>query len=235
MSKEKVIAGYECKFVTAVPNDDPYKDDYYFVKENIHYTDGTIQPNIRIIKNYKRKFWVTAKNYRDHKSKKEWESKDKLKEYSCKESELPKAITAALELNYLRDKSMRSLSRSPYLYGTDIKVTALIKQEYAQKYPDLITPYTVCTLDIEADVTTERYGEITLVTACMADKVVCVVNQYFVGDIPSIKEKIKEKIDKYIGSYIDKRNMKVHIEIAKSEIDMIYKVFEYIHKWKPDF
>jgi hypothetical protein len=29
--------------------------------------------------------------------------------------------------------------------------------------------------------------------------------------------------------------MKVHIEIANSEIDMIYKVFEYIHEWKPDF
>ena len=69
---EKIVKGYEFRFATHIP----YKvndDDYIVVKENIHYTDNTIEPHIRIIKNFKRDFYVTKQAYRNHKDKKESE------------------------------------------------------------------------------------------------------------------------------------------------------------------
>jgi hypothetical protein len=69
----------------------------------------------------------------------------------------------------------------------------------------------------------------------MKDKVVCVINKDFILGIPDVERKVREKISKYIGDYIDKRKMKVYIEIESGELKTIQKVFEYIHKWKPDF
>ena len=232
---EKVVKGYECKFVTYIPNKDPYRDDYYIVKENIHYTDGSIKPNIRVIKNYQRPFWVTKKSYQNHQSKKEWEKKERLTEFQCKDSEFGRKVAKALGKEYLTDQSIRSLSRSPYLYGTDIKSTSLIKHDYSVKFPDLVTNNTICAFDIETDVSDDNMGKVIIISACMKDKVVCVINKDFILGIPDVERKVREKISKYIGDYIDKRKMKVYIEIESGELKTVQKVFEYIHKWKPDF
>ncbi len=233
---DKKIKGYECKFAVYCPMIPNFSDDYHLVKENIHYTDGTVKPNLRLIKNFKRDFYVTKKFYRNHNSKKEWESLDKVNKYTCTQRELKYAVAKALEVTYMGSPDMRQLSDSPYLYGTDIKSTALIRHQYAAKYPDLISLYSVCSLDIETDVvSTERFGEINIISACMSDKVVCTVNSYFIKDIPDAKEKILASIEKYIGEYTNKRKMQIYIHICDNEMDCIYKVFEYIHKWKPDF
>lgn len=53
------IIAKECRFAVYIPPIEYNGDDFHLVKEAVHYKDGTIKPNIRFIKNYKRDFYVT--------------------------------------------------------------------------------------------------------------------------------------------------------------------------------
>ena len=59
------------------------QNDIIFVKENVHLKDGTKHVNKRIVKNYKRKFWVAKEGQRTYKDKQQWESIENLMEFSC--------------------------------------------------------------------------------------------------------------------------------------------------------
>ena len=69
---ENIIVGYECKNVIHIPRPSPDLPDVHLIKEVIHHKDGTLKPNIRLIKNFKRKIWVTARSKRNHVQKKEY-------------------------------------------------------------------------------------------------------------------------------------------------------------------
>lgn len=102
MSKKKPaftneeIAGVECRFATYIPPARGTEDDYHLVKEIVHLKDGSRVPNLRILKNFKRSFWVTKEGYRKHTQKKEWEDIKKLTEYRCTQSQLLDRAAKAL-------------------------------------------------------------------------------------------------------------------------------------------
>ncbi len=231
------ISGYEFKFCTYIP----YavgENDYHIVKERIHYTDGTTKPNLRIIKNFQRDFYVTKKIHQNHEMKKDFEDLDKLQKFTCSQSQLARKVQQALGLDYIQNADMRYLSNSPYLYGADIKTQSLIQQQYKKRFPDLFSESTVCAFDIETDVLDNGHNkEINIISACMSDKVVCVINSYFVSTIPKdqVETTIKEAIDKYVGEHIKNRNMEIIIKVVKNELECIKETFKYIHEWKPDF
>jgi hypothetical protein len=233
-NKDPSIVGYECKFVIYIPPNQYREDDYHLIKENIHYVDGTIKPNVRLIKNYNREFYVTKKAYRNHTDKKDFEEIDKLNKYTTTQSKMPRSVANALELQYLSNPDMRTLSNSPYLYGSEISSSAIIKGSYKRKYPDLFSPYKVSAFDIEIDVTNGPHnGEINVLSLTMGDKFVCAISEYFLQG--HNKEEVKEAIMKYIGDYIIKRKMSMYIEICKDEMECLFKIFSYAHEWKPDF
>lgn len=236
MSKieDSPILGYECRFATYVPPRNDTHDDYHVIKEIIHYKSGETKPNLRIIKNYQRDFYVTKKAYQNHKSKKDFEAIDRLNKYTTTQSRLSTQVSKALNLEYMTNSDIRQLSRSPYLYGVDISTTALIKGSYKRKFPDLFSPSKVAAFDIEVDVIqSEHYGEINVISATMSDKIVCAVSEYFIKGYT--KQDIHDMIMKHIGDYIVRRNMRVFIEICKDEMECLFKVFSFIHEWKPDF
>jgi hypothetical protein len=227
------ILGYECKFVTYVPPNQYRENDYHIVKENIHYSNGDVKPNLRIIENYQRDFYITKKAYRNHQDKKDFEDIDKLKKYTTSQSKMARNVAMALDLGY-RESDMRELSRSPYLYGTQILSTSLIKGTYRRRYPDLFSPSKVAALDIEIDVTEgPHHGEINIISITMPDKFVVAISEYFLQG--HNKKEVEETITKYIGDYVTKRNMAVYVEICKGEMECLFKVFSYAHEWKPDF
>ena len=78
---ETKIKAVECKFAVHVPSKYD-QSDLHLVKEVIHFEDGTTKPNVKLIENYKRDFWVTKKGFRNHKSKKEREHLVKLTKFS---------------------------------------------------------------------------------------------------------------------------------------------------------
>lgn len=51
--------GYECKFATYVEAQDGSENDMLVVKEYAHMPDGTTVPNLRMIPNFERDFWIT--------------------------------------------------------------------------------------------------------------------------------------------------------------------------------
>lgn len=239
---EKTVKGYEFRFATHVP----YKvndDDYIIVKENIHYTDNTIEPHIRIIKNFKRDFYVTKQAYRNHKDKKESEEISKLDKYTCTQSELNDKIIQVLDLYYLDNKSYRNISNSPYLYGSDVSVTSLIKRHYADRFKDIYSPYSVCMLDIETNVLkTDDIPIITIISAVMKGKMIVATTEDYIKEnysknysIKTVKDEILKRVDQYIKEYIEKYNIDIEIVIAKNEFEAIKEVFNRLHQWKPDF
>lgn len=142
--------GYECKHAIYVEAQDGSEDDMLLVKERHHFEDGSTKPNIRLIKNYERQFWVTREGYRKHVDKKEWEHVDRVQAFPTTQAKLVKNVCRALGRAPV-NTTLRMLARSPYLYGTDATTPVLIKGQYQRKWPTAISPNEVGILDIETD------------------------------------------------------------------------------------
>ena len=139
-SMDKKETARECKFVVHIPSRSSDTHDVHLIKEQIHYDDGTIVPNIRFIKDYKRPYWVTKPAHRVHVQRKEWENTEKL---LCKQVTQSNLIyDAARLLNVPFVKNPRELFANPYLYGADIESSTFIKRDYSVKYPGVVTPST---------------------------------------------------------------------------------------------
>ena len=130
MTTEKKIVAKECRFAIHMPTKRSDVPDFHLVKEVLHYEDGTTQPNVRFLRDYKRPVYVTMPAYRNHEQKKEEEEVSKLLKYECTQSDLRTKVAQALGKAW-SNAQLRQLADSPYLYGTDITSTALIKQSYA--------------------------------------------------------------------------------------------------------
>jgi len=221
----------ECRFAIHMPSKHPDMDDVHLIKEVLHYSDGTIRPNVKFVKNYKRDFYVTLPNKRTYKQKREVEKLENLRKVTCTQSKLRDEVAKALDRSWSNDQ-MNKLSKSPYIYGVDISSTSLIKQSYQNKYPNLLTPYNLAVLDIETDVIngTDEILMITLTTS--SDIYTSVVNK-FVSGFNSPIDLINKGMSKYIPEHItDKR---IHIDIADSSSDAIKYIFKNIHKDSPDW
>lgn len=229
---EKNVKAIECRFVNLGLRKTNNDDEIHLIKEYIHYEDGTKEPNLRIIKNFKRPFWVTNVKYRDHKDKKEWESMDKLDKYECLQSDLPARVCKALGLNN-PTIGMKMISDSPYLYGTDTKSTVIIKNMYSEKYPDTKTFYSVCSLDIETSMDSNR--DILLITITMGNNIFTSIYKPFIYGIENFDSLLKEKMNKYIGEFVDIKDYNFSYEIYDSQVNVITSIFKRLHQWKPDF
>jgi hypothetical protein len=227
----KEIKGIECKFVLHIPaNKD--RPDVHMVKERIHYTDGTTEPNIKYIKEFKRSLWSTAPSKRNHKQKKEWENLDNLIEKSVTQSELRNEIAKLVGTPWSRD-SQRSLCANPYIYGTDISSCSLIKDIYRKKYANISSRNTVATLDIETDVLN---GTEDVIMASVTMDGVCYTSvlSSFLNGISSPSTRVNELSQKLIGEYMAKFSMTDTLHIADDPVDLITNLFREVHRLKPD-
>ena len=112
--------GYECKFVTYVEAQDGSDNDLLVVKEYAHMPDGSTVPNLRLIQNYERDFWITQEMHRKHKDKKEWEDLSKLRKFKSTQKKLGQNIARALGRAPTANGDLRMMFRSPYLYCCDV-------------------------------------------------------------------------------------------------------------------
>lgn len=265
MTKPKLdlneLAGVECRHVVYIPPIKENPDDYHLVKEILHFKDGRRVPNIRLIRSYKRRFWVTKEGYRRHKQKKEWEDINKLKEYRCTQSELLDRASKALGLFGFRG-SHKKLAQNPYLYGSDILSTSVIKQEvYKSKWPDLNTPSSIAASDTETDMI-KGHGRVIMQTISYKDRVYTAVVREFLnsvgGDDRYKIQKCQEALVKYLGqdepvlkkdgspdlnkdgtpkvtNVLRDRNIKWEVELVDNDGMVVYNTLKKAHKWQPDF
>lgn len=229
----QTIKAKECKFVVYVPPKERGESDLHLIKESVHYADGRIEPKVQLVKDYKRKFWITRQGYRTHKSKKEWEDLDKLIEYKSTQSKLQDAIQTAMRMQWFKG-NMRKLCESPYIYGADINSTADIKKSYQDRYPDVISKFTIGVLDIETDVFD---GKETILMASFTFKKVCytAVLKSWLEGYPNPQERIERSMLKHLGEHVKARELVCETILVDTPVDIIKAVINKAHETKPDF
>lgn len=223
----------ECRFaVYSKSNADQDYRDLHLIKENIHNVDGTTTPNVKLEIDYKRPFWVTKKGMQNHKDKKEWTPKENLHEFQSTQSQLANNVAKALGKSWMKNPNLRDLADSPYLYGSDILSTSVIKQSYTDRW-DIQTPYSNAVYDTETDVVW-GHGQIQMATISFKDRVFTAVQKDFVAGYPDPINKIKNLAEKYIGNFLKERNVVLEIVIVDREIDVVKTTLAKAHEWKPD-
>jgi hypothetical protein len=230
------IVGIECRFATHCMPVNGGRKDLHVVKEVLHVKEGDniIQvPNLRLLSDYKRPFWVTKKGYRDHQDKKEWEHIDRVQLYESTQSGLVDAVARAIGEPWYKG-DLRRLNRNPYVYGTDILSTAVLKQSYQEKYPDLVTRYTAAPFDTETDVCNGT-DEIIMGTISFGSRVFTAIQSSFMAGQLNVEERLQQMLMTYLGEHVEKRGIKWEVLLVEKESDIVIECFKKAHEWKPDF
>ncbi len=258
------IIGRSCKFAsTHTVNRKAFggkwrddRDDLLVIKEELLFEDGTSKPNLRLIENFKRPFWITKKANRNHRSKKEWEDLDKVQEFMSTQTDLNDNVCRALE-KPLSQGSIRVTNRNPYVYGTDMTAAVWARLNYAVKYPEQHgSPNSVCFYDIETDVLgdfvldskdKEEFGDAIIGITC--SYISNNEKKSWTGTLRRfVEKKTRKPEEEYwkvfdsVFAYIrqdpkeDKKNLgvKCEFEMFDTEKELLIRAFEKLHRWQPD-
>lgn len=207
------------------------------VKEKIQYTDGTIVPNIAIYDNPKRSFYVTKERYRNYRYKPEYELISRLDKYTVFDFELERRLTEVLGLGraFVRRPT---LFKSPYVFGADISVEALIKMRYLDMWPDSDLRPTVGFLDIETSIDT---GQIILISY-LHDNIVhtAILNSFFFEEINGNRVRIElndmsDYIKKNLADKTKGIDFEYNLVVLDSEVKLIAWIAKRIHESMIDF
>ena len=231
--KDPSIRGVECKHAFYVEAQDGSEDDLVYVKERIHYHDGSTRNNVRVFENYEQDFYITKPNFRNHNDKKEWEDISRLQKFKSTRSKMGKTVAKLLNKN-LKNANLRQLARSQYLYGTDITTPTLIKRRYMDAYENCISGNNVAVLDIETDVV-HGTEEIVMVSITYKDRSVTAYVKSFMDGVDNPIPAALEAIDKYIGQWAKPRNTQFEILEANTPGEAVAMVMARCHEWQPDF
>lgn len=219
------------------------KNDIVFIKKNIHKADGIVEPVVEYIENYQRPFWISKPNFRKYSQKKESEHISKLKEYSCRQRDLPFSIGKALG-RVSQQNQLKMVCRSPYVYGADVTPPVLIKHANKKLYPNCVSATSLAVLDIETD-TVKGTGDIISVALSFKDRAIVTATEDWIGSHPDIKTDFYKALEDNLGDilhghnnddgkWVEGRHTKVEVYIGKTPADCILKVIEKAHEWKPD-
>lgn len=234
------VIGYECKHVVYSEALDGTPHDLLTIKERLFFEDGHTEDRLSFWGDYKRKFWVTKKEYQNYSDKKEFEERKKCNEFSTTQINMPKSIVQALGYGD-PNGGLRKLAQSPYLYGADINTTCILKHNYQQQWPKARSNNTVAVLDLETNMFTEDQYPITGQLS-FQDKAILAVDRGWYGASPNADEEIRAAIKKHlyddseIGPKIKERIPleNIEIRIVNGPVEIIQTLFERAHQWQPD-
>ncbi|MCK9234883.1 MAG: hypothetical protein M0R77_01035 [Gammaproteobacteria bacterium] len=237
-SKEDILT-IECKHAVHCPTPKflkgRTKDDFHLIKEVIHLKDGRRFPNVRLVKNYKRPFYITKEGFRNHKQKKEIEDINKLTRFECTQSELADRLVQSLNLYQYAGQGLRRIFRSPYIYGAEVSSTAIIKHRYFQHMEKVgvsPSPHTVAGLDIETDMETSA---ILMGTVSFKNEVLHICDRNFLEGISSPEERIHKCFNENCKELIEQRGLKLRVLLVNSPAEVLIEMINQLHIWKPDF
>ena len=231
---ERKIQSKECRFAVYIKPPEYGMADLHFVKEITHYDDGSSEPTVNLMYDFKRPFYVANKGVRNYQQVKEWIDRKDVTEYKSTQSRLIENAARALGQNGFRG-SLRMLQENPYLFGTDIKSTAVIKKAYQDKYKDAPnTLFSILNLDVETDVINGN-EEIIILTVYYKNLCITGVVRDFVQGLHDVPSRVEAAMHKYLGEYVDKYSIESSLIICDNEIDLLRKMFAKIHELRPDF
>ena len=224
----KTITKRETRFAVHLPKTD-YREDAHYIKEQVHYSDGTSLARTFMVKDAERPIWVTTVANRTHKEKREFEEVEKLQVRKCTQSNINKTVAGMLDAPHIANRP-DSVKSSPYVYGYDQTSTSLIKLKSLERNNFIQTPYTLAVFDIETDIETR---EILIATVVYGDRAhVTVTKKYLAGRI-DVANKVNTAMGKYLPQYAGKLDIK--LTIHDDEVSMLKAVFATANAWAPDF
>lgn len=209
-------------------------DDILLLNEKIHHQDGRIEQRIRQVQNYKKPVYIHKPGYRTYKQKKVWKPKSEMDVYMTTEANLVDTIKKALGLPLSSYMTQKQVCRSPYVYGSDISTSSIMKKLYKDKFPTAVSDATVAVIDIETNVKSAR-NEIIAISLSFKDKAIVVTTEEFIGTIPTPEQEFYRLLDKLTPEVRYQRKCNVEFVIAKTPAKAVMEVFKRAHKWKPDF
>lgn len=238
-----------------------YDTDAIVVSEIIETDKGEIKPNLKVFKNPKVSFWLTQVPFRNHNDKKEFESLKRLDEYTVHYKDKDKEIFRALNGYYpkfLTPDMRRELYQSPYLYGGNIILEALVASMYKKELlKQERTPHAPTTgfLDIEQSLLPGSYGKIPMMVFTSENQVFFTCKKSFMhemkGDkrvdvtIEDIEQAAHQVIDPLVNSiFADNKDLKdykkklpftYHFHVGETEVEMIKWIFGKMHETKTSF
>lgn len=234
--KPEDVVSKECRFVTYVKNPTPDEPDLHVVKEILHMKDGSTIPNLNLLYDAPRPYWVTKKGFRNHQQHKEWEKQERLSRNECPERLLITRIAAAVGMPWFRGNK-RKLFECPYIYGVDIDSTNVIKNAYDVKYPISPTPWSIAELDIETDMIDEESdGKIpTMGTLTYKHRMLTVIVKSYLNGYANAVERIEKLTQKLLGKHMEGRNIQPQIILVENPMEMWKELFKAVHEWQPDW
>jgi len=222
----------ECRNITYLSKRE-VGEDIHIVQELITDEDGT-RDDIKIIKNFKRPYWVTKPIYRVHSDKKEEEDISKVDKFYSTQSDLYFNAGKRLGERYAVVKDPRIIKSSPYLYGTDIDSRTILKRYYVKKYGEFTTPYRIGVFDIEVNTITNKIIILSLVTY---KKGIIAILESYANRIPNLIPRLREGLEKHIPDVSFKKDIldNLTIKVFKTEVDIVKYVFKQANYMHIDF
>ena len=227
-NKERKIVKEEVRFAWHLPKNKFREDDYHYVKYAITYDDGKTEPQIRLIKNFKRPIFITKQEFRNHKEKKEFEDREKLLLLQCTESDKNLIVAQSLGKPHLAN-NVDEIKNNPFIYAYDITSTSLIKYTTLRKNNFVQTPYSVAAFDIETNPNT---NEIIIASIAFKDKIYVCVLEKFIKNVGALDIRLKNSFNNLLPNH---SHYSIEYTICNHELDIIEKIFEKANEWGPDF
>jgi len=199
-------------------------DDIHIVKE-VKYKDGVYEDNIRVIKDFKRPFWVTKPIYQKYIDKLEYEDLNRVDMFTSTQSSLYKSVSRRLGSRYIGITDPRRIKESPYVYGLDTDSRTILKHVYNKKLNRDPSPDRIGFFDIEVDT---LKNDIILISLITKGKVVTAILKSFVDDTKLNRDRLQELYTRYVpddGESL-KNNVKLELKFFDDEIDMIRFIFQ---------
>ena len=235
-SDDKKIIGYEPVFAVHCPNPNDPANDLHTIKVIRHYSDGSVDRLLAKKFGFKRPFYITQKRFQDYQEKKTYERTERLSRFECTQTELPNAVAQRLGVRTNRP-NIKELGNSPYLYGTDLLSTTLLKYKIKEKYKDILpAKKTIAVLDNEWSMVD---GALTIATITMKDTWFIAINKRLVKGYANPILEFENAALKYISKDMESRGIKstkdIKVHICEDEWEILCKVAEQLHKLQPDF
>lgn len=240
------LLGYECRHATYCPPIERGGRDLHLIKRIAHYKGGIQIPQVIPKWDFERKFWVTQVGQQNHREKREFADKSQLIEVVCTQSKLKDTVrTKLIELTERSRKkfgfkfpssraSLRELARIPYLYGTDVSSTTLIKKMYQDMFPDLRSPSVVAATDTETNMFSKEQ-EIIMQTISMKDKVCTVIKRDFFKGHTEVEKRLRECFEFHLGDIMKARGIEWEVVFVDTAGQVVVEIMKRAHAWMPDF
>lgn len=224
------------------------KHDALVVKQYNHYDDGSVVPKLIPIIKPRRSFYITKKGMQElYNESKEWEDMCNLDKYDCYNYEMPYEIHKALHGYYPRQKpQLRKLFDSPYVYGADICIDALVAAKKKQAFmASGVVPARIKTgfWDTESDMKNgPTFGDTIMASITHENKLYTGVLKRFLFHIdPKTNTRVMGTVEDLIAishqalaPYIEKYGIEIEIRAFDTSVELHRWIWSTAHANKTD-